>query len=56
MMYGVFKARRHADMSTLDFDPGIHVDISTFSILLDIQTRHGHGSKSVEEQGEEEMK
>ena len=34
------KARRHADMSTRHFDLGIHVDISTLSILLDIQTRH----------------
>ena len=53
------KAQRHADMSTLHFDPGIYVDISTFSILPEIQTRHGgerDGSKRVEKKGEEKIK
>ena len=43
------KARRHADMSIRHFGIGIHVVISTSSILLDIQTRHGgDGSKRVD--------
>ena len=33
--------RQPDDMPTPHFDLGIHVDISTLSILLDMQTRHG---------------
>ena len=46
-------------MSILHFDPGIYVGIPTFSILLDIQTRHGgerDGSKRVvKKEGEEKI-
>ena len=41
------KAQRHADMSTPRFDIGIHVDIPTLSILLDIETRHGEEEEQI---------
>ena len=34
-------------MSTRHFDLGIHVDISTLSILLDIETRHGEEEEQI---------
>ena len=55
----VNKAQRHVDILILHFDLDIHVDISTLSILLDMQNRHGgekYGRKREEEKGNEKVK
>ena len=35
------KAQRHVDILILHYDMDIHVDISTLSIVPDMQNRHG---------------
>ena len=53
------KAQRHVDILILHFDLDIHVDISTLSILLDMQNRHGgekYGRKREEEKRNEKVK
>ena len=49
------KAQRHVDILILHYDMDIHVDISTLSIVPDMQNRHG-GEKYGRKRGRREEK